>query len=1335
MRLSRPTGSAPTNLPFWDELDDARFEEYCAAFLNYNPIFLCERGGKVARVRILSALGQLTGQEQHGDVLASADNGEKWLFECKHVKGFGRNDVRKAIRKAESGSPMKDQYVLVVTCKLSTAAQKEIHDRPKWTCWDAARLTTETAKLKPQDGRALVKRFFREDWAKRLFPWGDQPLQTWQDFFERDLSHHRACFHHRTEYVACGDTLERLETFARRGGGGALVLSAAGGQGKSRLLLELAKRLAGSSEPIRVRFLNLGRSGLADDQVDLLGREEEDLLLIVDDGHRLDAALADVSRAVAKNRRIRLLVATRPHASAAVSRLLFTNGYEEHLEELLLRGWRAEEIHRLSQQVLGPGRGREAAHLAGLADKCPLLVVIGAGLIKAGSLPDAMTDHETFRQRVFRGFKGDFLLGQPEPDRKRMDRLIRFLSLVSPAPRNEPLLSKAAEVIGCLPMEAAEDLEALKAAGLVVENREGARLYPDLFADAVLLDACLDSSGKASHFIQTALGGLSFADFPALMRNLAQADWEARSKKGAKDSLFDPIWKEFVLRFEQSGWRAPNENLSRLVQSSFNENPAPRPADRDDLLSAWAVFAIYLPERTLELAEMAIRSVEVSGNVATPASEDKPAIRPNLSALLTPLLLPLVTWHPKHAEQALDMLWSLRADKPVGHQPAASNPIAAIADAGRFAADKPPSSSESVIGWLEVKLRGSEGIDRVRLQPWLLSALLKPFFARLIESRWATESALTFSVAVLPVEKTRPVRGRALALAERFLCSSEEALASAAVPVFGEAIRGIESRFRFDPTADHCALWRADRLEALSVLERGIAAQCRSPLLLFQIRRLLLAVIEYDPDTPIVEKCKALLPAIPDSFELRVARALASFSLHEIPVKPGPDLTARLEDAQKRWADFCREVAREAASHCADATAFCSFLAGWVKDLAGCGDPAQAQVLIKAVSALSKTWSATLLDELVASSDPRLDRFLWAALPGAKSDAHEHYVRALADLGTHGRPEQVCSLVVFLQGQAMQSSGLNQVERDTMLALSRRTEEDLVCAIATASGVAFSREPSWALELLRRLKPTRKEGQSAVFEALARLAEDHASELDVALVAECLGNLETYLAKAIGEHRELQVLAEKFPKQVYECLGHLLDEVEGVGEALAVAEPFNGSIPFGHIEDKSYVPREIERQWSKAVGGGRGARGRLFLAGSLIWSTPDAAPGILARFIRQAATPNELKLAAKLAAPQGSDFVFRFPDLVRELLTRSKDLGVGDDVHRTLWLAASGGARSYTEGRLDPESRYISERAEDFAKRYGEDPVLATFYRGVAGSEHRSQAALQRAWEETEEAL
>ncbi len=1103
MHLSRPTGSAPTNLPFWDELDDTQFEEYCTAFLNLNPVIRCERGGKVAEVRILSALRQLTGQPQDGaDILARAENGEQWLFQCKREKSFGAADVKEAVRKAESGFRVRDQYVLVVTCGLSTAAQKEIDDRPKWMFWDAARLTTETSKLKPRDGRALVHRFFRKDWAKRLFPWGDEPLQTWQEFFEWDLSNDRAYFHHRADYVALGDTLERLESFARRGAGRALVLSAAGGQGKSRVILELARRLESPPKPLAVRFLNPGVSGLTEEQADLLGSEEQDLLLIVDDAHRLDAVLGDVARAAAKAGTVRLLVATRPHALIAVTSLLFKNGYEERLEEpLRMRGWRSEDIHKLAEHILGPGRQRQAAHLAALADKCPLLVVIGGGLINAGFLPHAMTDHDTFRQRVFRGFKEDFLGGQPEPARKRMDRLIRFLSLVSPAPGNELLFTKAAEVIGCLPLDAAEDLEALKAARLVLENREGARLYPDLFADAVLLDTCLDSSGEASRFIRTALDKLSFTDFPALMRNVAQADWEARSKKGAKGSLFDPIWGEFVRRFEQSDWPPPDENLRRFMEWSFDENPAPGPSapDRDDLVSAWAGFAIYLPEKTLELAEMALRSAGASGSVPTPAAKVAPATRARLSAALTPLLVPVATWHPGWAEQALDMLWSLDADPPVAHQTSVANPISAIADAGRFAADKPLSSSERVIGWLERKLQNPEAVERLRRQPWILSAVLKPFFARLVERSWTGAETVTFSTSLVAVGATRAVRRRALALGERFLCSSEESLASAAVPVLREAIGGIAGKFRFEPTAEHYELWKADRLEALSLLRRAIAAQSKSPLLLFQIRRLLFDRIQYDADAAVVERCREILAEVPDSFELQVARALASWAHDEIHVTPGPDSRAQAEDAQRRWSEFCREVAQEASNRHTDAKAFCAFLTDWFKALSRSGFSAQAQVLIEPVAALSKTWSASLLDEFVASSDPTLDRFLWAALRGAKGDADEHYLKALEELAARGRPEQVCSLIIFLQGQALQSGGLNQAERDTLLALSRRTEEDVVCAIANASGLALSREPSWALELLSGLKPKEKGGQAAVIEALARLAEDHAAVLEAGL--------------------------------------------------------------------------------------------------------------------------------------------------------------------------------------------------------------------------------------------
>src|ERR1019366_4889718 len=98
-------------------------------------------------------------------------------------------------------------------------------------------------------------------------------------------------------------------------------------------------------------------------------------------------------------------------------------------------------------------------------------------------------------------------------------------------------------------------------ARLVVENREGIRLYPDLFADAVLLDACLDQEGRPTFLHCTVLSKLPITDFPALMRNVAQAAWETRSKTGETGVLFRPIWQEFIHRFEEGVW-VPNRQTA-----------------------------------------------------------------------------------------------------------------------------------------------------------------------------------------------------------------------------------------------------------------------------------------------------------------------------------------------------------------------------------------------------------------------------------------------------------------------------------------------------------------------------------------------------------------------------------------------------------------------------------------------------------------------------------------------------------------------------------------------------------------------------------------------------
>jgi len=101
-----------------------------------------------------------------------------------------------------------------------------------------------------------------------------------------------------------------------------------------------------------------------------------------------------------------LLVATRPHALEALQSQLYKSGYAEKLgEPLRLRRWRSEDIHKLAEEVLDRKHLPQGARLAALADRCPLLVVLGGALINSGSWPETMKGQEAFRERVFKSSK------------------------------------------------------------------------------------------------------------------------------------------------------------------------------------------------------------------------------------------------------------------------------------------------------------------------------------------------------------------------------------------------------------------------------------------------------------------------------------------------------------------------------------------------------------------------------------------------------------------------------------------------------------------------------------------------------------------------------------------------------------------------------------------------------------------------------------------------------------------------------------------------------------------------------------------------------------------
>src|SRR5258708_447705 len=127
-----PTGYARSDLPFFAELDDQEFEQFCTDLLNLHPSLLCMRDGQAASRRVVKADRLGSGTDQKGvDIRVEVDKGEVWFLQCKHVKEFWPKNVSDAIELAEKGFPQADQFGLVTTCGLSPEALNRIHNRPK----------------------------------------------------------------------------------------------------------------------------------------------------------------------------------------------------------------------------------------------------------------------------------------------------------------------------------------------------------------------------------------------------------------------------------------------------------------------------------------------------------------------------------------------------------------------------------------------------------------------------------------------------------------------------------------------------------------------------------------------------------------------------------------------------------------------------------------------------------------------------------------------------------------------------------------------------------------------------------------------------------------------------------------------------------------------------------------------------------------------------------------------------------------------------------------------------------------------------------------------------
>jgi hypothetical protein len=696
-------------LPFDREVPGAwqRWENFWVDFLNAGVLLPWPGGnGLFKRVECAEKYGLQGGSQDGIDVRAFMDDGSILAVQCKNRLRFAPDKARKAMDKAEKEFADAQAYLLVLTqSDVSADIQNEADRRGNWLVIGRDTLSSWffAGKCLPVgEQKRLIRTHFGDEWVRELFPLpGDKLLITAAEFFEKkNLISHRASLQGEVGKKMASDLANALATATPR----VAILVGPGGGGKSRMLKAVADEFAQLHEGGRIFFQNDDADVLAE-EYSLRGESLDEAAVVIDDAHRLENLRPRMLKELQRAKGAALLIAARPNAVEALKRILLDAGFREtDWERYELPELGYEDRKAIAVELLG-GESDEFAHELAIQSKgCPLICTVGAELFKAGVIERDLKNSPDFKRRVFDHLVESSLnaLFETESLKKELaEKVLRVIAMLAPIEMGGEFNRRIAELLRCQPWDVDRMIPELTDAGLLRITRGKIRVVPDLLADHLVYDTA-HGARRMPSLVREVIDVSGLDSFASLFGNLAEAEWRAR-QEGCSENYLEGMW----------------EGVREMLHD-------PEELRIFSLLDAWRKFAVFQPERTLELARIILD--HETARVASGLPElNYQGFRYDSIAMhlgkLPELLVPVARQHagPLRME-AFDLLWEIGCIKQGGSPddlPTAWAGIASTASLACWEDDGPRETFE----WLKKWVRSQSGKAALRSANPLLAGI------------------------------------------------------------------------------------------------------------------------------------------------------------------------------------------------------------------------------------------------------------------------------------------------------------------------------------------------------------------------------------------------------------------------------------------------------------------------------------------------------------------------------------------------------------------------------------------------------------------------------------
>ncbi len=960
-------------LPF-NRLDAYQFETFAAALVSR----LYPDAREVLNYGV-------SGDAQHGiDVRAVTAGGERIGFQCKKYEKFRPSLFAKAVAELDRDRARVDRCVLLLSTRASAAVVAACDELDEWTIWDSRVLSRKVGELPLDQAQSLLDRFFpgmREEFLGVRSP---SVWQTAEEAFPVSLPN--PVHSHEFQLVGRTDALETLAAFASADDEPRIaVLTGVAGQGKSRLLCELARQHGrGHSGDTRV----LLPGTFTPDALESLPTSDQ-LLVLIEDAHERSDDLAAVVAGVLQARpRARIVIAVRPYGKYVVQQALRAARVDEReVPRWDLSALEDADAIALALEILGQGQEHAARVVAQVAADSPLLLVNAATSLRRGLLNiQTLQTHTEVHQLLLDSLVESALSQSPQPDDDRA--LLHAVATLQPVATDVPHFQNALASLLDMPFtRISPRLRRLEGTGIVIRRGASVRVFPDLLGDVLLTEAAVHPhDGSSSEYLRHVQENTEGDALAHALVNASRIEWQWNNRGPRRGSLIAPLWNVFESEFKRGG------AYTRTI-----------------LLRLLLKIAPFQPQRVFDLVKWAVDN---------PTSQDD---RPqeirwvpgqySQSDVLNevPRALEAAAVDLDQVRRVLDCLWSLGRDdqRPLNQHPNA--PLRIILELASYTPGKPLDYQEILLDAVSDWIEESVPVKTNRMP----LALLDPLFSTTAEGR--TIKGLTLTLTRYPVraEAVASVRRSAISLLADQYASQDDGRAAVAAACFAEVLR--------DQTED----FQPHTVEFLRQLSTLVAKSQPSPLVSLQTRRSLSWSARYGP-APVREAAQRVIDALPDRVEHRLA-VLLNTDAYDEALLPGSVDDESLESTQKSWEARRLEVLHELSSRPADAVA--ALLVSLVESGHNVLDRHSQGVVMFVQEAVTQVPELVpaLLERLTGAQEDAVRMVLPTVLRASFEQDMPRAMEICRQLVTDGRPADVWAatraLQEFIPQTAMQETG------------------------------------------------------------------------------------------------------------------------------------------------------------------------------------------------------------------------------------------------------------------------------------------------------------------------